>query len=171
MITIEKSKYNSDWNDAKFVLRARSKDETRYHLKYVQSTGKRIVATDGHRLHSAKLNTAIPKGVYEVIESKDKIVFTPAPSEIEYPDWMQCWPRKHKSVVKVGIYPSNKEIGNSKIYHTVYRAMPESNSVNHKFLDDLASSGHDFIISIGVGDIPLVFRNNTVKGLIMPMRA
>ena len=172
MISIERPKGrhadDEDWRAVKFVIQARGEN---LGLKYVQSSGKRLVATDGKRLHTAKLSPRgpeIPAGVYDVIESKDRIVFEPV-TDVEFPDWWQVWP-KHMRARKV-VIPVSETRNYTEAYHAVYRAMSDHRSINVDFLNDILATGHSFTMAVSLGSAirPLVFRNGRVKAIVMPM--
>lgn len=171
IVTVEKpGKYQTieDYTGIKWCVKARSKEESRYCLNLISSTGKRIVATDGHRLHTYKMQiTAIPKGLYKVIEAKGQIILSEYEGDATYPEWLQVVP-KHKRAITIDIE------GNPKKDHLpaiakVLRAIPDNMAVNLQYLSDLLEDSKWRVNTNKDATDPFLFRNGRKTGIIMPL--
>lgn len=170
MITIEKHDRET-WDDVNFVLNARKKEEHWQALHLVYSTGKRLVASDTFRLHTCIITQPkIPKGTYEVINSKDKIALIPS-KEI-YPNWLKMWPNRFKEdqCRKVWFTYSDK-YSLADIYHKVYRSMGNRITINPEFLKPFFNGEiYQMVISIvNPETTPFLVMGLKRKALIMPM--
>ena len=168
---IQFTKIHLDYAGVKWTVKAKSKEESRYGLFNVLSTGKRIVATDGHRMHIYKLQTEeIPKGIYEVIEAKGMIIFNLTNKQIsEFPDWMAVIPR-HKRAITIKVMGNPKE-DNVEAVATLFRAMPEDRVVNLKYLSDALGDGDIWKVNVDKeANDALLFRNGRKVAVVMPMR-
>ena len=73
-----------------WVALAMAKNDVRYYLNFVYSDGKRLVATDGHRLHVLKTNQ-YPPGYYD-----QQLVKIHGPEYAKYPDIDRVIPKDGK---------------------------------------------------------------------------
>lgn len=80
--------------DIIWVLKARSDDKTRGVLSYLNVDDNGFCCSDGRRLHlcqdKKRLHNSVTNGIWEVIISKDLIVFNP--KEGQFPDYSRIIP-------------------------------------------------------------------------------
>lgn len=97
IVTISKDKDGKDYEKVFFVAKALSKTQTPPFTRciHIESGrgGRRIVATDGRRLHVALIKQRIPTGNYHCEIRKGVITLSSLADEIEYPSWKNLIPR------------------------------------------------------------------------------
>ena len=172
METYTKSKYGeqaTDWEGIKWVLKARGKEESRYGFKYVNSNGKRIAATDGHRLHIFKPSQKLPLGTYEVIESKEKIIFNLIP-DYNFTNWVGVIP-KHRRDIRLQVRSNPKE-DHVQAVAAIFRALPADRLLNLQYLSDCLNGDEYWKVNEDKdGNGPMMFRNGNKTAVIMPIKA
>lgn len=123
-----------------WVLKARSKDQTRLPLNYMLFDDNGITCTDGARLHQfidKKLLPKLENGLYDVIITTKNITFLPI-EDMEFPNYQEVLPH-YDDVEPLNISLNTKEDTNyviSSVLIRIYRKF--GNCVNYAFLEDLA---------------------------------
>ena len=85
----------------RFVIRAISKQPSRYAIQYLCAEKGCLVATDGRRLHIAYLPHTWEEGFYEVIKStKTQVVLLKADTDAKFPAWRDTVPH-HSNYTQV----------------------------------------------------------------------
>lgn len=96
-MTITLDKTHPDLPALRAVCAALGKDKNRPVIAYLLIEDNHAVATDGHRLHIAKLCDTIPDGVYQVVKST-KSAFVALPSgdltPTDFPSYKRAVPEK-----------------------------------------------------------------------------
>jgi len=165
-IIIEKNKYNTaHFDQMEWILKARSKDPTRFSIQGVCVTSKRVIATDGHRLHTFK-STEYPAGIYSLVSQTKKSIVLQKTEETNYPEIKAIFPKKYDK--KLSIQHNSNDVGQS--YTQIVRAIPEHLGVNQNYLDDCLAEGQ-WKIGILNNDGPIRLRNCNKMAIIMPMKA
>lgn len=164
-ITIGKV-FADDFAGVKWVALAMAKESSRYHLNFVQSIGKHIVCTDGHRLHAYRMKDfVVPKGMYKLVATKQEVILIPAEADVTGPDVMQVFPWKEKTWRKA-------EIGRtvSYGYTNLVRIMEDTETVELKYYEDMVSGAEWGRFRYFGGGKPIWMKNGRRCGLVMPMR-
>jgi DNA polymerase III sliding clamp (beta) subunit (PCNA family) len=161
------TKQNSDYTGILWVLKARSTEESRYHLHYIASKNGELIATDGHRLHIYKPEMIIKDGNYEVITSNKNEIILEGVKEIEFPSWEQVFP-KGKPSEEIMIECHSKDMGSA--YTRLVRKLPEPNTINLKYFEDLLCICDRVTFSIYGENEPIKLVSGKYRGLIMPIR-
>jgi len=101
-VTMEKGKViklgqdNPDFKSLIWVARAVSTDETRYYsIGGIRIEAGFAVATDGHRLHCARLQEEYEEGLYHVFKKGNKVLLLMRFEEAQgnaYPKWSKIVP-------------------------------------------------------------------------------
>lgn len=170
VITVQKKGNEKNYNDLRFVLRAVSKDDTRPVLMVVCSTGKRIIATDGFRLHMVKNNT-VPEGYYKAVNNNAKEIVLVEQAKEEYgsyPNVRNAIPTRVKK-----IYESISRFGKDNHYiafSEIVRKLPEGQALNFDFLKDITDSMESFVVRKPGAYGALYFKNCNKSALVMPIR-
>jgi hypothetical protein len=171
METIEYTKFTSDKDGLKWVMLACSKDQTRYNLNMVFSTGRHFIATDGNRLHTVKLRKPVPMGAYKPLRcAKGAIILIPQP-DVEMPDFYNIYKQFGRDFAMKKNEGKKFSVYGKEIEHKfAYFIKGQDAIVNWKYFSDMVSGGGEFISrSIGT-DRPVYFKNRTRGGFIMPIR-
>jgi hypothetical protein len=134
-----------DFERLSFVCKALSKDVTRLYgsIVHVEQAGKQslLLATDGHRLHAAKLNRSIPVGDYKPLITKGAVTLTPEP-DIQFPNWKAVIPTKVTRVCVLDLEDTGLGKNESQTQRMAlalsafFRDTGET--VNLRYLDDLS---------------------------------
>ncbi len=153
-----------------FVAAAMSKDETRYALNFIYSTGERIVATDGHRCHLyAPEDCPLEEGFYKVMK-RTKTVIDLLKTEVDgqYPDFDRIIP-KDEGLVGFSTYTMEATNNAPLKLAEVLRGMATSAISIDFFLDAI---NHESISMFRSGDgfEPIKFKGGFLTAVIMPLR-
>jgi hypothetical protein len=180
-VVIEKGrKGDTSFDGWKWLLKARSNDETRPVLNLVAISAKRAVTCDGCRAHFLNVKavhpTAIKPGLYKVLADTAKQIVLQEQSPEEtgaYPDIKQVLPRHMKHAIDLFGAPWGTE-GNGLgwVAAKVIRALPEDKVINLNFLKDCVDKDTPWTFypnKSGAG--PMYFKNYTRSAIIMPARA
>lgn len=161
MIRIHKT--HCDFYGVLFVAAALSKDPNKPNLGLINSTGRMIEATDGHRAHRFNLSEEIPAGLYEVVsKSKKEIVLVENKEGLQFPDINRVIPLNPE----LSTLPVSKYF--ERIYCEVIRALPSGYAIQIDFFKD-ALSGNPTEFSAGGGKGPVYFKGENSVAIIMPM--
>jgi hypothetical protein len=165
-IIIEKNKYDPEkFDQMEWTLKARSKDSTRFSIQGVCITPKRVIATDGWRLHTFK-STDHPAGIYSLVSQNKKSIVLQKTEETNYPDIKAVFPKRYDK--RISIQHHSKDVGGS--YTQIIRAIPEHLGVNKNYVDDCLTEGQWKIGILNNGG-PIRLRNCNKMAIIMPMKA
>ena len=165
------------FNDLTWVLRARSDDDTRKNLNFLEVKAGRCTCTDGVRLHTMQMNPdslpldQIPTdGLWEVVKTDKKtIVLRESAEGCQYPDWERTIPTliaEREAEISMGGEANPK--GN--LFRNVYRILDESETMNFNFVNDMFLDGDSWTVKFYEVHAPIAFENGNKKGVIMPMR-
>jgi hypothetical protein len=179
-VLIEKAKGNHvDFNAWKWLLKARSTDETRPVLNLVAVSAKRAITCDGSRANFLNIKIAYPKpikpGLYKVLAdtAKQIVLQEQTPEESgTYPDIKSVVPRHMKHAVELPHDDWNARKGEpaSIIATRVIRALPEDKTINLNYLKDCVTDGFWKMYPNKIASGPMYFKNCTRSALIMPVR-
>ena len=121
-----------------FVLRACDKcgGRTFTEVLHVERTenGSRLIATDGKRMHVAKIKTMIKPGDYKPVVTQDVIRMGKPLSGVQFPNWKRVVPVNtlHRGCIN----PGTAAVGEGNpVYRSFVRQTGEQ--VNPKYLEDL----------------------------------
>jgi hypothetical protein len=170
-IVIEKrSKFDTDFEKIAWVLKVRSKDITRKALMCAKVEENTIVCTDGNRLHSAKIDRAIPDGLYNVKSANVKMIVLELNEEgYTYPDYKRCFQVEADFTTHKAHYTGNK----SRFVHDIYRKFSDDTYLyDLAFLEDAYMENADVSMSHKEGMTPLYLYDEKEgrKALVMPMK-
>ena len=166
MQSIKIQKHSPGFNDVSWVLKARSKDESRPALLHVEVKKDSLCCTDGHRLHLLWENSLdIPPGIYEVMKStKSEIILLRNEDGPTFPDWSVFLSGEPFNVrIEHGI----GEFG----YTEVIRGLPDARPIDFRYWNDAIDTGR---WECYTRDDEKMLRFRDTQGLrtalIMPMR-
>ena len=137
-----------------------------WYENHVHNNGKFWYATDGHRMHKVDLDGFGEEGVYKVIKkTKSQVILMKTERNgSEFPDCEKVWPNCDEAVV---IEDCKKEFI-FKAYANIVRALDETRTLNFNYLQDVLVD--NFTACVGGPDVPIIFKNETMFALIMPMQ-
>ena len=142
------------------------------NLEHIYSTGQKIVATDGHRLHIyTPTECPLEAGYYQVIKkTKTEIILNPVELDQEYPDFERITPdREGKKDFTLYQYDNGRTAApnlESK-YAEVIRALP-SGTINIKYFQDAClNSMTSFKVTDGVS--PVCLYGESLQAVVMPV--
>ena len=165
-IVIQKDKHNfKEYNDFKWLLQARVKQESRPMLNCVGVFKHRAVCTDGHRLYMI-LHSGFAPGNYKVVSSdKSSIVLQiMSPEEGTFPEVVRVFPKKKVKSIKV----NDSKVPGSQ-YTNIVRAMPEDQTLNYDYFSQTLTP-EPWTVRITPDGGPVRFQNSGKSALIMPAR-
>lgn len=125
-----------------FIGKAVSDDETRYFLNFVYRDGKKLIATDGRRIHMMDLGENSyefkDKTFYRVLKMNTKVVwFVEVIEDMTFPNWERVVPEgDHKKIyfdMASGKYNNGNYINVAKLI----REIPKECAINFAYLEDL----------------------------------
>lgn len=92
-VIIEKrGKQDQDFDAIQWVLKAKSKDDTRVNITGVNVSSGVFCCTDGHRLHAAAIDMhEVPDGNY-FIKSSNKSIIVLESNDYTFPDYERVFP-------------------------------------------------------------------------------
>ena len=171
---LEKGKGTNEMFDTwKWLLKAKSTDETRPAINLIQVSEKRAVATDGYRLHIANVkDSGVKPGLYRVLASTAKQIVLQEDTEGHlYPDIKQVIPRHMGRCIDLSYEKYDKKLSAPAfIAAKVIRALDEPYAINLGFLEDCTKDGAWKMYVNPKSGGPLYFRNCTRSAVIMPLR-
>lgn len=175
-VVFEKQKYGNEMFDTwKWLLKARSTDNTRPAINCIAVSGKRAIATDGYRMHIANVkDCGIESGVYKVVTSTaKKIVLQENQEGHLFPDWKAVLPRHMGKKIDLNWASSYrfKQWDTMSVKAArVIRALPNNFTISLSFLEDCISEGSWTMYPSKSGACPAYFKNCTRSAVIMPIR-
>ena len=148
----------------RFVIRAKSKDSTRYALNFVKIEKGRFVATDGRRLHIADIEHGFEPGMYKVISCKKTgVVLLTADDPGIFPKYEDIIP-DHKTSFKVGshfgVVPASCSVA--------FGLAKQDIMVNPDYLAD-AADGESWQVYCGDPDRAVLLVSDNKKAVLMPV--
>jgi len=172
---IEITKKDERFEAVKFVAQAVSKDTTRPVLGVICSNGKRVLACDGMRVHSVKMQ--FPAGYYKVIvNNASKIILDSYDLEKElgrYPDIKAVWPRKAKNIIDVNKSNQHYLYGVSRVQvltGKIIKKLDENVTINTGYAEDIINAMETFNVRQAGPTSALLFQNGTKRAIVMPIR-
>ena len=170
-------KGDSTFHDLSWVIKAKSKDESRYNLQGVYFDGEAFIATDGYRLHYALMDLEnIPheiypkeKGVYEVVSANKKNITLRLSTDREFPDYTQVFPNprtftnSRKCILGKTVTPL------TTLARNAFSLFADKGCLNLKFLEDLAIDDEEWEIFFINHRSPVTFLNCSKLAIIMPV--
>lgn len=131
-----------------FAARAASDDPTRYfmngiHIEYDDANGRKIVGTDGRRLHVDNYFGDLEphECCYSVVRSSAKRVdYESIPTEGMFPNWRKVIPDTFLDGELLISLPANKKRYSNKYSTAVcalIRALPADRNIDIRYVDDL----------------------------------
>jgi len=165
------------FNDLTWVLKARSSDDTRKNMHFLEVKAGRFTCTDGHRLHTMRLlDDGLPldqiptDGLWEVVKiDKKNIVIRESEEGCQYPDWEGTIPTKiaeRKAEISMG----GKTNPKGNLFRNVYRILDETETMNFNFINDMFLDGDSWTVKFYEVHAAIAFENGNKKGIVMPMR-
>ena len=176
---IEIGKKHPLFNAVSWVLRARSKDATRFVLQYLHAedveTGMEIVCTDGKRMHCSLLagnKETIPAGNYRVLKHTASVIWLLTEVDrVTYPMWRQIKPDITALTPKPVITDGRSE--SSLLEVAAYRF--GKGFFNRAYLVDAAyilpKGAHEVMFYVSPDmHTPMVLTHTLGLAVVMPMR-
>lgn len=173
-------------NDVKWVIKVRSKDETRYVLSRVlvesvspDSGAQYIVCTDGRRAHRIKVATdmptpMIPNGCYDILSETNGlfIALPPKGEEGTYPAYRQVMP---DFVSSSGEVKNFKKIGEAyDVDQALYILNRAASCMSIEFVQDAMKGRGRTDVYISTRDVatlaPVMLCGDGWQTVIMPKR-
>lgn len=155
---------NQDFQRISWVIAARSTDETRQNINGVAFSYGVAMATDGHRLHIACIDTEIPDGNY-VIKSATKKIIVLESQDYVFPDVERVWRKRQGKYIKT-------VTTNGDPSRFIYETYNSGDLYNIKYLNDVYMPDTEMVIDIEPDHKrPAVFYNHTkdMAALLMPL--
>lgn len=166
-------KGDEDFEGIKWVIKAVSKEDSRYALNRLEIKDHIATATDGHRLHEYTLTKPedFPNGLYFPFKIGNIIILIADDSGIEYP---KVPPELFPTAPPIGrienVSGNKKTLGVDRAFAQIVRISPDCQSIQVDYLKDMLSTAETFDVRIfGEGQV-CQFNNLSKRGLIMPMR-
>jgi len=158
----------------RFVARALSKDKTerRSHIKFLFITDdKRVLATDGKRLHTFVTAYEIESGFYEVVKNmKTSFIMIKSDSVAEYPDFEEVLDDTAHKTLMTGA----DDIGVFATFAKIVRALPETETISLDFIRDVLNFGSSFSmkweVMIKNAESGIIFKNDSCMAVVMALR-
>lgn len=151
-----------------WVLKARSKDDSRYILNYMNIDDTGFCCTDGRRLHfssnKACLPTGLENGLYDVIIARDLVIFNP--KDGDFPNYKQIIPDYKIEGIKIKMQPLNSEISVALARITV-EILKGLNTINFDYLKDLGD--YEWQVT-GEESKAVKFVSGNLLAIIMPLK-
>jgi len=142
---------------------ARGQKDVRYYLNYIHSDGKRLLATDGYRVH-VMLSSEYPSGYYT-----DEMVRVDDMDGTQYPDIDSVIPVSGLS--RVDTDPGQWPI--QQIGHKVYAyVLPGDTGVNKQYVDQAISLMERPVFYVTNKTSPMLIRDEVSNhfAVIMPLK-
>lgn len=173
------SKMAETFNDLSWVIKARSKDETRYNLHGVYFDGEAFVSTDGYRLHYALFDPdslpkeMIPKkkGVYDVVTANKKAITLRLNKDFEFPDYSQILPDPKTFTNSQRCILGRMVTPLTTLARYTFSLFADKGCINLKYLEDLAIEDEEWEIFFIDYLSPVTFMNHSKLAILMPVRA
>lgn len=149
----------------KWVLKAIAKDHIHRQLERLLIENHEAIATDGHRIHVAKLSKNYPPGLYNPLKvNQNKIYLVQELTEAEFPDWHSVFLSfsKDKFLILNNIPSINYALLLRNIHHI---------TINFRYFFDLGDD--EFTVYLANDEkAGLLFksRDSLKRAIIMPMR-
>jgi hypothetical protein len=144
-ITIHRLETPDDFDRARFVLKACSRDSAYeiFRVLHVEQTrtGSRLVASDGRRMHVAEISRNIKSGNYKPVVTKDVIQLGEPVEGVRFPDWSKAVPEKtrKRGVINLEHTGLGKDRKQTDRLSLAFNALVKQTGepVNLRYLEDL----------------------------------
>jgi len=156
-----------DLSTEQWVALAVGKKDIREYLNYMYSDGKRLMASDGHRLHVAP-DVGLPAGYYD--SALNRVAHLDG---VSYPDVDRVIPADtdQREYREVTLSSLPVEDSGTKAFKTIYR-MPTGQGIQTKYLNEAVGKVERFTYSSGAelgGAIKITHSDGRIA-VIMPVR-
>lgn len=142
--------------DEQWVAKAMASKDVRHYLNYLYSDGRRLMATDGVRLHICE--TGLPVGFYDSQLSPVKV-------DAKYPDVDRLIPKKNGPGILVGALNAGPTDGRLFTY-----TLPSGGKINKRYYDEMTCGESVYLQQEGTqGAVRLDFEDGRLA-VIMPLR-
>lgn len=153
---ITRTQNYKDYERLMFCIKALGKDEDPLFTHYLHvengRTGSRIVATDGKRLHVAKLSSRIPAGNYQP-KVKDYAICFEKSEEIAFPSWKNVIPEDadYKGVLELEGMSCGSKVERDERFTNIYCSFlfDTGFNVNLGYIKDLPNVNWKIFIKNG----------------------
>jgi hypothetical protein len=171
-VTIEKSRYSTNYEDFAFLHSAIDMNDRREVLHYVLVEDNLAITTDGHRLHTVSFYNSgltIEPGLYAITKTAKQVILVPAADQsLNFPAWSQVFPTEGEMASHDihGDYTLERILSN----YAHDKAIEEKRtSLDLNYLKPLAVKGASWTMRVFGECAPVVFQNCTKTALIMPV--
>lgn len=154
------------WN---WVCKAISKNDRHSAFCNALVENGELIATDGRRMHVAKLKLKMPEGQYEVLRhSKTRVEVELLENVTPYPMWRQIWPSDDPDFLKANFDPTEMP---EQTFAYAVRNLSEATAFNFKFFSE-ALPPTVFRLGQTNGQSPAICRSTDgeYRSILMPMR-
>jgi len=164
------------FDDLRWVLKARSTDETRYQLQHLRVDETLLGCTDGHRMHIAYNQFGLPSGTYEpVFKCRHEIIFLQVNHCGSYPDIFSpiIWKHAEQGIALPDYYTHGFRQGTFETSNLFYQiAVKTGACVNFDYLRDAYSPGRMHTFSYSKEKLQLFIRAGDLEriAVVMGMR-
>jgi len=165
-----KTKQTTPYHHISWVNRAASTDSIRYVLQSLLVEGKRIIATDGRRLHYYEDDyfTDVNDGIYRVVKTAKEILLIANPDAGTYPNYKAAIPSgpTEDSFTAIGYTPQERAA------HIIYEMGKRDQAFLFlPYVSDVCSDKADSVKVECRGKLsPVVFKDNDRFAIVMPRR-
>jgi hypothetical protein len=173
-ITVTKKENKALFNNLRFVALAISDDETRAYMMVLHvedaDSGKVLVGTDGHRLHTLTTVLAIDNGDYTVDMTANYIRLVKHEADIPFVNWRRVIPETKKTITLVD---GGLTVERKALHGCLYPLYRIGVKVNEQYIADLDFDDSKQCWSVRQcpcdKKAAMVFENGIRKAIIMPM--
>ncbi len=150
----------------RFVIAARSKEQTRYGISHIKVEKNKFIATDGKRLHIAEVEHNYEVGMYEVMKcTQSTVVMLKNEDAGNFPNYQDVVPKHEKFFSITGSYEKSTFltsilVGLGKV--DVF--------VNSNFLQPLLEID-TWQVFYGEPDRPVLFKANKLSAILIPFHS
>ena len=160
-----------------FIGKAVSDDETRYFMNFAYCDGKKLIATDGRRIHTLDLG-ANPYGFgdkkfYKVLKMNIKTAwFVEITCAVgQFPNWKRVVPKGKHRTMNFAMRSGRYGIGANYVnIAKLIRELSTEHAMNFAFLEDLMKNVN-WEVHIFEGNKGVKFIYEDLTAVIMPMHA
>jgi hypothetical protein len=161
-----------------FLSKAICKDETRYFLMCIHIEDKKLITTDGKRIHISDLSNfeadkkeePFPDdGNYKLLRLTRRLVWLCKIEEMErsFPDWEEVVPSTKKSKYILTYFPTCRD-GTGLAFSKLVNNCGEPIPINFDFIVDLGVK--EYIFYYNEVDKAMTFKNDIRTAVIMPFK-
>jgi hypothetical protein len=150
-----------------FVIKAVSKDQSRFNMTHVYCTGSMIVATDGHRLHTyTPEECPLEPGYYETVKkTKSELILNPVEIDLDYPDFKRITPEvKRQEDLQLLIVSDNGNMAK------VIKSFQGDFTVDFNFLKDAVNMPGLQSFQHTEDTSPVLIQGEFTRAVVMPYK-